>query len=216
MAAAGRTSAPVAGAISLLAIVVVLETGLTFFGPLIPQIQREFALSSSTVALALAVYNAIRLIFNLPTSRLVARSSLRVTMVWGALTLAGGALMMGLAPSFPVLLVGRMIMGVGAAMFILTTHFWIARLATPTTRARLFSYHQVAGIIGISLGPALGGLVAGWLSWRYAVGLSVITALITWIAAPRLPLPPQSVPAPHDRPAASARVSMREVIGSGF
>jgi predicted MFS family arabinose efflux permease len=217
MGAAPRTVAPIAtGAISLLAIVVVLETGLTFFGPLIPQIQREFALSSSTVALALAVYNAIRLVFNLPTSRLVARSSLRVTMVWGAGILAGGALMMGLAPSFAVLLVGRMIMGVGAAMFILTTHFWIARLATPTSRARLFSYHQVAGIIGISLGPALGGVVAGWLSWRYAVGLSVITAVVTWIAAPRLPLPPQSAPPTRDGPATSGRVSIREVFGSGF
>jgi predicted MFS family arabinose efflux permease len=150
-----------------------------------------------------------------PTSRLVARTSLRVTMAWGAAILAAGALMMGLAPAFWVLLVGRMIMGVGAAMFILTTHFWIARLSTRETRARLFSYHQVAGIMGISLGPALGGAVAGLLSWRYAVGLSLITAIVTWIAIPRLPLPPQPKSDSHSGGSGSGPVSLREVIGSG-
>jgi predicted MFS family arabinose efflux permease len=124
---------------------------------------------------------------------------------------------MGLAPSFPVLLVARMIMGVGAAMFILTTHFWIARLATPENRARLFSYHQMTGIIGISLGPALGGALAGWLSWRYAVGLSLLTGLVTWLAAPRLPLPPAPAPAADAAPGSRVEpVPVREIVGTGL
>jgi predicted MFS family arabinose efflux permease len=208
----------VAGAFSLLVIIVILETGLTFVGPLIPLIQREFALSSTTVALVPAVYNGIRLIFNLPMSRLIASSSLRVTMVWGAVVLAVGALGMGLAPSFPILLIARMIMGLGGALFILTTHFWLARLSTPENRARVFSYHQIAGIIGISLGPALGGALAGWLTWRYAVGLSLITSLVTCLAAPRLPLPRPGGTA-METPRAQRRVGRvpaREVIGTGL
>ncbi len=204
--------------VPLLAILVGLEIGISFFGPLLPQVQREFNLSAGRVALALAVYNGIRLFFNVPLSRLIARSALPSMLAAGGAILAGGGLVVGLAPSFTAVLAGRAIMGVGSALFILTIQFWLARLATPENKARLFSYHQVAGITGSAIGPALGGAVAGWLSWRYSLGLAVVAGLGALATGRRLPYPaagnvgdaPQAVPA-----GAAPRLAYREVFGPG-
>jgi predicted MFS family arabinose efflux permease len=122
-----------------------------------------------------------------------------------------------LSPTYPVLLAARMVMGLGGSMFLLTTHIWLARLSTPENRARLFSFHQVAGIVGMSLGPAISGAVAGWLSWRYSVLVTIGAAVFAAVAAPRLPLP-----ASHADSASGAaadpppRIPAREVWGIGF
>lgn len=211
-----------AGVVPLLAILTGLEIGLSFFAPLLPQMQREFGISAGVVALALALYNGIRLAFNLPMSRFVARSRLPAMLATGGAILAAGAIVVGLAPSFAVVLVGRAIMGLGSALFILTVHFWLARLATPENRARLFSYHQLVGLTGSALGPAFGGLVAGWLSWRYALGLAVVPGVIAAVAGGRLPYPATSAASvtatasPPDPGAASDRAATREILSAGM
>ncbi len=204
--------------VPLLLILVGLEIGISFFGPLLPQVQREFGLSAGTVALALAIYNGIRLLFNVPMSRFVARSALPSTLAAGGAILAGGGLVLGLAPSFAAVLAGRAIMGLGSALFILTIQFWLARVATPENRAQLFSYHQVAGITGSALGPAIGGVVAGWLSWRYSAGLAIITGLTAAATGRRLPYP-TSGNAGHTSQVAPpdvGRVSPGEILGPGI
>ena len=204
--------------VPLLVILIGLEIGLSFFGPLLPQMQHEFGISASVVALALALYNGIRLVFNLPMSRFIARSALPAMLSTGGAILAAGAVVVGVAPSFPIVLLGRAIMGVGSAIFILTVHFWLARVATPENKAQLFSYHQLVGLTGSALGPAFGGLVAGWLSWRYAFGLAVIPGLITAVVGRRLPYPAAAYasPSPAAAGAAGERVPLREILGPGM
>lgn len=204
--------------VPLLAILIGLEIGLSFFGPLLPQMQHEFGISAGVVALALALYNGIRLAFNLPMSRFIARSALPAMLSTGGAILAAGAVVVGVAPSFPIVLLGRAVMGVGSAIFILTVHFWLARVATPENKAQLFSYHQLVGLAGSALGPAFGGLVAGWLSWRYAFGLAVIPGLITAVVGRRLPYPAAAyaAPSPAAAGAVGERVPSREILGPGM
>ena len=204
--------------VPLLAILIGLEIGLSFFGPLLPQMQHEFGISAGVVALALALYNGIRLAFNLPLSRFIARSALPAMLSTGGAILAAGAVVVGVAPSFPIVLLGRAVMGVGSAIFILTVHFWLARVATPENKAQLFSYHQLVGLTGSALGPAFGGLVAGWLSWRYAFGLAVIPGLITAVVGRRLPYPTAGYAAPSQAAASPVgeRLPLREILGPGM
>ncbi len=201
----------------LLLILVALEIGISFFGPLLPQVQRDFSLSAGTVALALSIYNGIRLAFNVPMSRFVARSRLPVMLATGGAILAGGAVAVALAPSFAFVLIGRAIMGLGSALFIFTIQFWLARLATPENKAQLFSLHQLAGITGSAVGPALAGMVAGWLSWRYAAALPIAAGLITVLAGLGLPYPAASsvTPSPQAASEMPQRVPMRETLGPG-
>ncbi len=201
----------------LLLILLGLEVGISFFSPLLPQVQEEFEVSAGRVALVLAVYSGIRLIFNLPLSRYIARASLPSVLAAGGAVLAVGGLVVGFAPSFTVVLIGRAIMGLGAATFILAVHFWLARAATPENKVQLFSYHQIVGIAGTTVGPALGGVVAGWFSWRHAQALAVIAGVVTAIAGRRLPFPPtRALTTEATSSTGSAHIAYREALGAGM
>ncbi len=191
----------------LLLILTGFEIGVSVFGPLLPQVQREFGVSAGSVALALSLYHGVRLLVNVPMGRLVARSALPVVLASGGAILAAGAVVVALAPSFAVVLVGRGIMGVGSALFFLTVQYWISKVATFDNKARLFSYHQVAALTGTALGPALSGGVAGWLSWRHSLALAVVAGIATLAAGRRLADPSSA------RPLAPARVESQGADG---
>ncbi|MDR7522086.1 MAG: MFS transporter [Armatimonadota bacterium] len=177
---------PHATVLPLLAILVGFEMGVSLFGPLLPQVQREFGVSAGTVALALSVYHGSRLVVNLPMARFVARSVLPVTLGGGGVLFAAGAVLVAAAWVFPAVLVGRALMGIGAAAFFVTTQLWISKVATPQNKAQLFSYNQVAALTGGALGPAIGGAVAGWLSWRWSLVLAAVFGMVALVAGRRL------------------------------
>jgi predicted MFS family arabinose efflux permease len=200
----------------LLVLLVGFEIGVSLFGTLVPQVQQEFAVSAGTVALAISAYHGIRLVTNVPAGRLIARSSLPRALAFGGMLLAAGALIVGLAPVFAAVLAGRIVMGVGSAFFFITTQFWISKAATRENKTRLFSYHQIAGLSGGALGPALGGAVAGWLSWRHAFLLAVAAGLIAATTGLRLRSPSNrregSAPT---APKSPGRLQIGTVLGPG-
>lgn len=202
----------------LLLLLAGLEMGISFFGPLLPQVQRDFNLSAGTVALALAIYNGIRLVFNVPMSRFIARSRLPSLLAAGGAIMAAGSLTLALAPSFVFIVLGRAIMGLGSALFFLTIQFWLARLATAENKARLFSLHQLAGITGSAIGPAVAGLVAGWLSWRYAAVFPILAGVLTLLIGRTLPYPEAGTGggSPAIGQGAGDRAPLREVLGPGI
>lgn len=202
----------------LLIVLVGFEIGVSVFGPLLPQVQREFRVSAGSVALAFSVYHGIRLLVNVPFGRLVARSALPAMLATGGAILAAGGIATALAPSFAVVLVGRAIMGVGSALFFITIHFWISKAATVDNKAQLFSYHQIAALAGAALGPMLGGAVAGWLSWRYSVALAVAAGIITLVAGRRLADPSSNRPAAPEGtdPPDGAGLDIRSILGPGI
>ncbi|MCL6650349.1 MAG: MFS transporter, partial [Chloroflexi bacterium] len=202
----------------LLVVLVAIETGVTFFGTLVPQIQQEFGVSAGTVALALSVYHGVRLLINVPAGRLIARSPLQRALGLGGVILAVGSVVVALAPFFPAVLAGRVLMGAGSAVFFITTQFWISKVATPQTKARLFSYNQLAALTGSALGPAVGGAVAGLLSWRYAMAITAAAGVLAFLGAGRLPDPSssRSEAAATTLVQASDRLEIGLVLGPGM
>ena len=93
----------------------------------------------------------------------------RRTFVIGIALFTGGSLAAGLAQSAAWLVAARALQGVGAAiaapstLALLTTSF---REGPERTRAVAY-YGAVAGGGG-SVGLVLGGVLTGWLSWRWA------------------------------------------------
>ena len=70
-------------------------------------------------------------------------------------------LFLALAPTFGWLFVGRIIAGITGASFT-TASAYIADISTPETRAKNFGMIVAAFGLGFIIGPALGGLLAGW------------------------------------------------------
>ncbi|HEX3167548.1 MAG TPA: TCR/Tet family MFS transporter [Chitinophagaceae bacterium] len=70
-------------------------------------------------------------------------------------------LFLALAPSYGWLFIGRIIAGITGASFT-TASAYIADVSTTETRAKNFGMIGAAFGLGFIIGPALGGLLAGW------------------------------------------------------
>jgi predicted MFS family arabinose efflux permease len=211
-----RKTAGAASLVPLLILLVGIEAGVNAFGTLVPQIQHEFAVSAGTVAAALTVYHGIRLLINVPAGRLIARSPLTIMIAVGGGILAAGAAIVAFAPVFPLVLAGRIIMGVGSAVFFITTQFWTSKVATPENKAQLFSYNQVAALTGSAIGPAIGGVVAGTFSWRSSMILTSALGAIALLSARRLVDPSATPGIPARVPAPAGPLTINAVLGPGM
>jgi MFS family permease len=89
---------------------------------------------------------------------------------------AGGAILCGAAPSFGVLLLGRVVTGLGAGLVVVVEFVVIARSFAQERRPQVFSWLSAAWIL-----PSLiGGPIAGWLAtefnWRWVFWVIVLPA----------------------------------------
>jgi MFS transporter, DHA1 family, tetracycline resistance protein len=93
---------------------------------------------------------------------------------------------MALAPTYGWLFVGRIIAGFTGASFT-TAAAYIADVSTPETRAKNFGMIGAAFGLGFIIGPALGGLIAGWgirAPFYAAAGLCLLNALYGYFVLP--------------------------------
>ena len=93
---------------------------------------------------------------------------------------------LALAPTYGWLFVGRIIAGITGASFT-TGAAYIADVSTPATRAKNFGMIGAAFGLGFIIGPALGGLLAGWgvrAPFYAAAGLCLVNALYGYFVLP--------------------------------
>jgi EmrB/QacA subfamily drug resistance transporter len=117
-------------------------------------------------------------------------------LVAGVVVFCAGSLLAALAPSTPLLIAGRAIMGIGAAASEPGT-LSIVRQLFPEARARARAVAVWAAVAGLALalGPVIGGLLVGAGSWRavfwfnLAVGMLLLGATIRFVPESADPRP---------------------------
>jgi EmrB/QacA subfamily drug resistance transporter len=72
----------------------------------------------------------------------------------------------GLAPSLPLLILARALQGLGAAMMMALAVAMVGEAVPDSRRGAAMGLLATTSAIGSTLGPALGGLLIGWLGWR--------------------------------------------------
>jgi MFS family permease len=85
----------------------------------------------------------------------------------GFLCFAAGLIVAGLAPLWPILLVGRLVQGFGAGSLMAVSFVAIARCYEEALRPRMMAILSSAWIVPSLVGPALAGQVAEHASWRW-------------------------------------------------
>lgn len=85
----------------------------------------------------------------------------------GFLCFAAGLIIAGLAPMWPILLVGRLVQGFGAGSLMAVSFVAIARCYEEALRPRMMAILSSAWIVPSLVGPALAGQVAEHASWRW-------------------------------------------------
>lgn len=97
----------------------------------------------------------------------------------GQLLFAVGAAVCGLATSFPVLLVGRAVTGLGAGLVVVVLYVVIGRVYPAVTRPRVFSWVSAAWVLPSLIGAPLSGWLTTAFSWRLVFWIVVPPALAT-------------------------------------
>ena len=89
-----------------------------------------------------------------------------------------GSLLTAFTPGFGLLVVGRVVSGLGAGALIATA----VALCVGERRGSLYVIAPVAGLAALVSGPLLGGVLAMTLSWRWAYLIAAPLAILVLIA----------------------------------
>ena len=98
-----------------------------------------------------------------------------------------GLVIAGLAPTMPILVLGRLVHGIGGAAVIVPLYVIVARVYPESVRARVFAGFAAAWVIPSIIGPAIAGFLAEQLDWRW-VFLGVIGLVLPAGAMMLVPL----------------------------
>lgn len=103
-----------------------------------------------------------------------------------------GALVTALAPNFVVMVIGRLVYGVGIGLAMHAAPMYIAETAPSHIRGQLISMKEFLIVFGMLLGYTVGSLLINTVAgWRYMFGFSVPLAVIMGTGMWWLPCSPR-------------------------
>jgi EmrB/QacA subfamily drug resistance transporter len=143
----------------------------------LPAIQRDLAASGEAAAWVMNAYllalGALVLIGGAAADRIGRRR----VLVWGVGLFAAASIGCALAPSVPVLLIGRAVQGVGAALLTPASLAILGASFSDAERGQAIGAWAGFGSVTAAVGPALGGWLVDLLSWRAAFFVNIPLAL---------------------------------------
>lgn len=99
-----------------------------------------------------------------------------------------GSLLCAVAYNPPMLVVSRIIQGMGGAMMMPVGRIALVRSFPRSEMLRITTYVIIPALIGPLIGPSLGGAIIHWFSWRIIFLLNVPFAIIgLWLAHRHMP-----------------------------
>lgn len=122
----------------------------------------------------------------------------KLIYVYGFVVFLVGSLLCGTAPTLTVLIGSRILQAIGGAM-IQANSVAIVVLALPVAkRATGLGIQAAAQALGLALGPTIGGVLVGLLSWRWLFLVNIPVGLIALPAS--MAFIPRSRQLSHTRP----------------
>ena len=97
----------------------------------------------------------------------------------------------GLAHSFPQLLAGRALVGIGEAAYVAIAPALLADCFPRDGRSRVYAVLNMAIPVGAALGYIVGGQVSNHFGWRAAFFVAGVPGLVLALTVLRLPDPPR-------------------------
>lgn len=157
-------------------------------------IEDNLKISSTQVEILVGSLNILSLIGSLASGRTSDSIGRRYTTFLASTTFLIGALLMGLAPSYPLLLAGRMIAGIGVGYALMVAPVYTAELSPSTSRGLLSSLPEIFITFGILLGYIINYALSGLpphINWRIMLGLAGIPAIAVGLGVLTMPESPR-------------------------
>ena len=146
---------------------------------------------SSTAALAYAIFAVAMTVGRLTVDRIAHRFGPAFVVRYGSAAAAAGIALVMVSPVFALTLAGWTIFGLGLAG-VVPQLFTAAGNISSTGQSIILSRVVGAGYVGALAGPALIGLLAGWVGLNLAFVLPLLVCILAIVVAPVVT--PLSVP----------------------
>ncbi|GJP40281.1 hypothetical protein CLOM_g24564 [Closterium sp. NIES-68] len=153
-------------------------------------VAEDFDLSHVQQEIFVGILNIVSLVGALSAGRLADFAGRRFAMGTAASIFIAGALCMALAPTYAILLTGRLITGIGVGFGLALPPLFISEISPPGQRGGLVSFGELFINIGIVIGFLTSFLLSGLpvdSAWRWMLGLGAVPGFI--LAAGVLCLP---------------------------
>jgi EmrB/QacA subfamily drug resistance transporter len=148
----------------------------------IPQMAKALGASPLSLKLAITTY-LLSLAMFIPISGYIAdRFGSQRTFSMAMWVFLLGSLMSGLAHNVEILILGRLVQGVGAAMVMPVGRLILLKTFSRSDFLVAFTAYTMIGQIGLVAGPILGGILTTFVGWRYIffVNIPVILMTLYW------------------------------------
>jgi len=153
----------------------------------LPAIAADLDLTTGGVSWVISLYALMLAVATAVYGRIADLTGIRLPLVVGVALMTAGAVLGGLAPSYPVLLGARLLQGMGAAAVpVLGMAIVSAKYQGAVRTAALGRVAGTAAAVS-ALGPLAGGLVADVAGWRAVVVLPALGLLLVpvlWRSVP--------------------------------
>ncbi len=105
---------------------------------------------------------------------------------FGLILFTFGSLLCGFTDSLPILVLARVVQGIGAAATMATSQGIITHVFPPNERGRALGTIGTFVALGAMVGPPLGGLVVSAVSWKYIFLINVPIGIIVFLMTTKI------------------------------
>lgn len=152
--------------VALALAMLVVTTEMTVAAVVLPSLGGELDIGPAATAWVLLAYTLPMAAIAIPAGRWVDRVDVRSAFLLALAGVAVASVLTAVAPSFWVLVVGRVVQGVAGALVLAGYMPIVVAAVAPAQRGRAIGYVITIMTIGGLAGAPLGGLVAGAFGWR--------------------------------------------------
>ncbi|OPH60753.1 tetracycline resistance protein TetA [Paenibacillus ferrarius] len=158
--------------------VMLITMNTTMFNVALPQIMKQFSLSSTTASWVVTGYSIVFAISSITFSRLSDYLPIRRLLTIGIIFLGVGSFLGMFSHHFLMLFASRILQAIGAGSGISLGVMLVTRYIPMSRRGRSMSTIISTATFGMGLGPVLGGVITQYWGWN---GLFLVTGLIVLV-----------------------------------
>jgi MFS family permease len=137
--------------------------------PIFFMLTEEFGVGYAALGFATSMFYVASGVLQTPAGFIVDRLGGKAVLVGGLAVVAAGTMLIGFAPSYPLLLAAFMIAGAGNSVFHPADMATLNARVDPSRLGYAFSMHAVSGNLGWVVAPLFSVAVATAFGWRTAL-----------------------------------------------
>ncbi|PTR34508.1 EmrB/QacA subfamily drug resistance transporter [Luteibacter sp. OK325] len=160
----------------------------TILATALPSMAESFDVSPLHMSVALTSYMLSLAVF-IPASGAIADRYGSRNVFRSAIALFTiGSILCGLSGNLPLLVLSRLLQGMGGAMMVPVGRLVLLRSVPKSELVSAMSWLLVPALIGPVIGPPLGGFIVTWASWRWIFYINVPIGIAgMWLATKYVP-----------------------------